>query len=83
MLDKTYGKMPEMSANVQIFMEYKYYTHMFANTTTWNETSIPLSTQKQFTDWMLSVEDLSYQYASQIAANMPSPRYTAYENSNF
>ena len=38
MLDKTYGKMPDINANAQIFMEYKYYTHMFANTTTWNET---------------------------------------------
>ena len=33
--------------------------------------------------WMLSVPRLAYQYADQIVANMPTPRYKAYENSNF
>jgi len=32
---------------------------------------------------MLTTPDLSYQYANMILANMPSPRYKVYENSNF
>ena len=83
MLDRTYGKMPDSGAKQQVIMEFAYYAHMLANTTTWNETIVPQATQTQFKSWMLSEKDLSYQYANMIAANMPSPRYKAYENSNF
>ena len=32
---------------------------------------------------MLSVPDLAYQYSNMIVANMPSPRYQAYEDTDF
>ena len=33
--------------------------------------------------WMQANQDLSYHFAGQIIANYPSPRYQAYEHSNF
>ena len=40
MADDTYGKMPEKNANMQIVMEYKYYTDMLAKTTKFNEDQV-------------------------------------------
>ena len=56
---------------------------MIANTTTFNETYVDEELAAQFSAWMLSVPDLAYQFADMIVANMPSPRYISYENSNF
>ncbi len=42
MLDRTYGKMPDSDAHKQIFMEYKYYTDMLANTTKWDNQKFSL-----------------------------------------
>ena len=62
-------------------MEYEYFMDILANSTKFNETVVSPETEKQIKQWMLSQPDLSYQHASQIIANMPSPRFQAYENS--
>ena len=75
--------MPDDMSHQQIVMEYTYFTDMIANTTTFNETYVDEELAAQFSAWMLSVPDLAYQFADMIVANMPSPRYISYENSNF
>lgn len=64
-------------------MEYEYFTDTLANNTVFKSTWIDEDTSAQFKSWMLSVPDLSYQYSAMIIANMPSPRYESYENSDF
>ena len=64
-------------------MEYTYFTDMIANMTTFNQTYVDDALALQFRVWMLSVPDLAYQFADMIVANLPSPRYKSYENSNF
>jgi hypothetical protein len=83
MVSKTYGKMPDTDSKKQILMEYEYFTDLFAESTTFNATLVDEETQAQLKAWMLTTPRLAYQYADQIIANMPSPRFKSYENSNF
>lgn len=73
--------MPVTGSKNQIIMEYEHFTDTLANSTAFNSTVMSAETTEQLRQWMLSEPDLSYQYASMIIANMPSPRYKAYENS--
>ena len=82
-ISKTYGKMPDKGANKQIIMEYEYYMDIFSKSTTFNPDFVDEELGSHLIAWMQSVPDLSYHFAGQIVANMPSPRYHAYENSNF
>ena len=64
-------------------MEYEYYTDMLANSTTFDPEHYSAETSEQIKAWMISVPRLAYQYARSLMSNMPSPRYTAYEDSDF
>ena len=83
MISETYGKMPLSKAKNQIIMEYEHYMDIFTESTTFNPLLFSEELSTAFTDWLKQEPNLSYQFASQIVANMPSPRYEAYENSNF
>lgn len=56
---------------------------MLANNTVFNETMVEATTALQFKNWMLSEQDLAYQYANMLLVNLPSPRYKTYEDSDF
>ena len=60
---ETYGKMPDASSTKQIMMEYEYYTDLIARSTTFNELLIDKELGEVFLLWMLTVDDLAYQYA--------------------
>lgn len=83
LFSKTYGKMPESMADQQIILEFEYFISTIAQTTEFDPAVVDEATALQFEKWMLSIPDLSYQYAGMIIANLPSPRYETYENSNF
>jgi len=63
-------------------MEYEYYMDLFASSTTFPP-EVDEETQAQLRTWVYSTPGIAYQYANQIIANMPSPRFKSYENSNF
>ena len=54
-----------------------------ANNTAFNSTCVDDETANYFLSWMRSAPGLSYQYSNQILANLPSPRYQTYEQSDF
>ena len=64
-------------------MEYKYWLPTWTNNTDFGPWSVDWWTTDELREWVNSIPDISYYYASQIIANMPSPRYKAYENNNF
>ena len=64
-------------------MEYRYYIDALESQTTFNGLIYSEEQVNSFKNWMISTSDLSYQYASQVLANMPPPRLTVYQNDDF
>ena len=85
MISETYGKMPKSGADRQIIMEFEYYMSYFseAGNTVFNKKYVDQATGESMLAWMRQQDELSYHFSNQIIANMPSPRYQSYENSNF
>ena len=83
MINKTYGKMPNSRANDQVMLEYRYMIESLAEATTFDPDYYTDETVASFKNWMLSVPDISYQYANMILANLPPPRLQTYQNDDF
>ena len=81
-MSKTYGKLPETDAKLQLMMEFEYWVPAWANHTDFSWWIEDEETETQWRTY-LNTPGLSYQYANQVLANMPSPRYKAYEHNNF
>lgn len=63
-------------------LEFEHLTDTFANSTDFSEILDP-ETEALFKQWMLATPNLASSYTNQIIANMPSPRSSTYEKSNF
>ena len=80
-LTKTYGKLPDNDAKTQLMMEYEYWVPAWANHTDFSDW-LDEETETHFKEYLNS-PGISYQYSNMILANLPSPRYSAYEHNNF
>ena len=81
-LSKTYGKLHGHGKDkYNMMMEFEYWLPTWANNTDFSYW-MDAATEVQWKAY-LNTPNLSFQYSRQVLANMPSPRYKAYEHSNF
>lgn len=64
-------------------MEYEHFLTILAKSTTFDDSLVDKDISSQLFAWMQSDPNLPYQFSNQIISNMPSPRISSYEHSDF